>query len=50
MIEKIRELLSDQADNLLGFSNPKIKKENLTLPSPDFIDKVYSLSDRNNRV
>ena len=50
MIEKIREQIGDKADYLLGFNNPKIKKENLHLPSPDFVDKVYTDSDRNNRV
>lgn len=50
MIEKIKEYLGTKQDELLNFSNPKIPKDQLSLPSPDFIDKVYSLSDRNNRV
>jgi class I fructose-bisphosphate aldolase len=50
MIEKIREYLGNEADNLLGFENPKIKKENLTLPSSNFIDEVFVNSDRNNRT
>ncbi|ROL59390.1 class I fructose-bisphosphate aldolase [Bacteroidetes/Chlorobi group bacterium ChocPot_Mid] len=50
MIEKIKEYLGTKQDELLNFSNPKIPKEQLSLPSSDFIDKVYSLSDRNNRV
>lgn len=50
MIEKITEYLGDQADSLLNFNNPKIPKEKLHTPSPDFVDKVYSYSDRNNRV
>jgi len=50
MIEKIRELLGDKADYLLGFDSPKINKDQLTLPSPDFVDQVFAQSDRNNRV
>lgn len=50
MIDKIRELLGDQADYLLGFNSPKISKERLALPSADFIDNVFAQSDRNNRV
>ena len=50
MIDKITELLGKNAENLLGFSNPKIPKENLTLPSPDFVDNVFAHSDRSNRV
>ncbi|MFH1051464.1 MAG: class I fructose-bisphosphate aldolase [bacterium] len=50
MNEKILEYLGDKQTDLLNFSNPKIPKEQLHLPSPDFVDKVYSLSDRNNRV
>lgn len=50
MIQKINELLGSQADYLLGFDNPKISKDNLTLPSPDFVDRVFAHSDRNNRV
>jgi class I fructose-bisphosphate aldolase len=50
MIDKITELLGNDADNLLGFDKPKISKDSLTLPSSDFVDKVYAHSDRNNRV
>jgi class I fructose-bisphosphate aldolase len=50
MIDKITELLGNSADSLLGFSNPKIPKESLTVPSADFVDKVFAHSDRNNRV
>jgi class I fructose-bisphosphate aldolase len=50
MTEKITELLGNDADNLLSFDSPKISKDSLTLPSSDFVDKVYAHSDRNNRV
>ncbi len=50
MNNKIVELLGKDSDNLLGFDSPKISKESLTVPSSDFVDKVYAHSDRNNRV
>lgn len=50
MIEKIQELLGEKSEYLLNFNSPKIPKEMLTSPSPDFVDKVFMNSDRNNRV
>ena len=50
MFEKIRELLADKAEYLLEFNSPKVTKDQLTLPSYDFVDKVFAQSDRNNRV
>ncbi len=50
MINKIQEYLGDNAENLLGFSNPKISKDRLHTPSGDFIDNVVLGSDRNNRT
>lgn len=50
MIEKIQELLGEKSEYLLNFNSPKIPKEMLTTPSPDFVDKVFMNSDRNNRV
>src|SRR5664280_755804 len=47
---QIAQLLGDKADYLLGFKNPKISKERLHLPGPDFVDRIFSVSDRNNRV
>lgn len=47
---KIQELLGADADNLLGYSNPKISKENLHLPGGDFIGRVWSASDRSPQV
>ena len=37
-------------DSLLGFKSPKISKERLHLPGPDFVDRIWTLSDRNPRV
>jgi len=46
----IAQLLGDKADALLNFKNPKISKERLHLPGPDVVDRLYAVSDRNNRV
>ncbi len=46
----IEQLLGAKAESLLGFKNPKISKERLHIPGPDFIDRVYAASDRNLRV
>ena len=43
-------MLGDKAESLLNFKNPKIAKERLHLPGPDFVDRVFASSDRDNRV
>lgn len=50
MIQKFYDLLGDKSEYYLGFNNPKITKDMITTPSSDFIDKVWTNSDRNNRV
>jgi fructose-bisphosphate aldolase, class I len=47
---KIEAYLGAKADSLLGFKSPKIAKERLHLPGPDFIDRIWAVSDRNVRV
>src|SRR3981189_1068199 len=47
---KIETYLGAKADSLLGFKSPKIPKERLHLPGPDFIDRVWTITDRNVRV
>jgi fructose-bisphosphate aldolase, class I len=47
---KIETYLGAKAESLLGFSSPKISKDRLHLPGPDFIDRVWSVSNRNIRV
>src|SRR6267154_903201 len=42
--------LGAKAQALLEFHSPKIPKERLHLPGPDFIDRVWAGSDRNTRV
>jgi len=49
-MSKVSELLGDKAEYLLGFNTPKISKERLHLPGPDFVDRIFINSDRNNRV
>src|SRR3954466_5205341 len=46
----IAQLLGDKADSLLKFSNPKISKDRLHLPGPDVVDRLFTVSDRSNRV
>ncbi len=46
----IQKALGDKAAYYLGFANPKISKDRLHLPGPDFLDRVVAASDRNNRV
>jgi class I fructose-bisphosphate aldolase len=46
----IEQLLGSKAESLLSFNSPKISKERLHLPGPDFIDRIYAITDRNIRV
>src|SRR5580765_6921128 len=50
MDRTIQEALGDKADYYLGFKAPKISKDRLHLPGPDFVDRIMAASDRNNRV
>ncbi len=49
-IDRIVELLGDSSDDLLNYKCTAIKKEELYLPGPDFIDRVVSGSDRPSAV
>jgi class I fructose-bisphosphate aldolase len=49
-MSSIAQLLGEQAESLLNFNKPKIPKERLHLPGPDVVDRLYAVSDRNNRV
>ena len=46
----IAKLLGDKAGSLLHFKNPKISRDRLHIPGPDFVDRIFAPSDRNNRV
>ena len=49
MLDKIKELLGDEADSLLNYK-AKFPKEQLNLPGPDFIERVHIQSDRSVNV
>ncbi|NLL37683.1 MAG: class I fructose-bisphosphate aldolase [Fretibacterium sp.] len=45
-LEKIEKLLGDDAELLLTHKCKTVKGEALILPGPDFVDRVWALSDR----
>ncbi|HCD52119.1 MAG TPA: class I fructose-bisphosphate aldolase [Balneolaceae bacterium] len=49
-LSKIEELLGDEASYLLEHESKTVSKDNLVLPSPNYVDEVWYHSDRNNRV
>ena len=49
MSKNIQELLGKDADSLLSYK-AKFPKEKLHLPGPDFVDRIFSVSDRNINV
>lgn len=49
-IKKITALLGDKAEYLLTHQSNTILKEQLHLPGPDFIDRIWINSDRNPQV
>ncbi len=49
MINKITELLGKEAEDLLNYK-AKFSKDSLTLPGPDYVERVFINSDRNNNV
>ncbi len=50
MSKKITELLGDKADYLLNHQSRTISKDQLHLPGPDFVDRIWINSDRNPQV
>jgi len=50
IMTSIEQLLADKAESLLGFNSPKIPKSRLHLPGPDVVDRLFTVTDRNNRV
>jgi class I fructose-bisphosphate aldolase len=50
MIGKIQEILGPDASTLLGHECKTVAKENLHLPGPDFIDRIWTVSDRSSRT
>lgn len=47
---KIQESLGKDAEYLLGFNKAKVSKDKLHLPSPDFVERIFSQSDRSLEV
>lgn len=47
---EIQAILGKDARDLLDFNNPKIQKDRLQAPSPDFVNKVFGLSNRGTQV
>lgn len=48
--QKIQELLGADAETLLNHTSKTISKDDLQIPSGDFVDKVWLASDRNPNV
>ena len=46
MIKKIQQLLGKEAQNLLAHKCKTVDRKLLTLPGPDFVDRVFAPSDR----
>src|SRR5256712_13129226 len=49
-LDRFEELLGSEAKSLLGHKSQTIPKEQLNLPGPDFIDRVWAYSDRSPSV
>lgn len=50
MTNKIAELLGSGADALLNHTCKTIRKDQIHLPGSDYIDRIFSLTNRNNQV
>ncbi len=46
----IQKLLGSDTEHLLGFAAPKVSKDLLTLPGPDYVDRVFAHTDRSPQV
>jgi fructose-bisphosphate aldolase, class I len=49
-LEKIEEVLGDDARDLLEHKSQTVPKDQLHLPGPDFVDRIWKDSDRPTRV
>jgi len=49
-LDRIEEILGDESDSLLQHRCQTVAKEHLHLPGPDFVDRVWTASDRSPRV
>lgn len=48
--DQIASLLGDEAEYLLHYKSKTLSKDLLHIPSPDFVDDVFALSNRNAQV
>lgn len=46
MIDEIAGLLGDEADYLLDFDAPRVSRDFLHVPGPDWIDRIFVVTDR----
>jgi class I fructose-bisphosphate aldolase len=49
-LSRVEELLGEDGRALLEFNSPKVSKDLLQTPGPDFVDRVWAQSDRNPQV
>src|SRR5215208_229147 len=49
-LSRVEELLGEDGRALLDFNSPKISRDSLQTPGPDFVDRVFALSDRTPQV
>ncbi|MGL4599743.1 MAG: class I fructose-bisphosphate aldolase, partial [Bacteroidia bacterium] len=49
-IQKITELLGNQADSLLNHTSKTISKDQLHLPGADFVDRIFTQTNRSPQV
>jgi fructose-bisphosphate aldolase, class I len=49
-IDRIAGLLGNEADTLLNHRCNTIPRDSLQLPGPDYVDRIWAASDRNNQV
>ncbi|MDD3356558.1 MAG: class I fructose-bisphosphate aldolase, partial [Dysgonamonadaceae bacterium] len=49
-MEKIREYLGSEANDLLNHKCETVSKDQLTHPGPNYVDEVFGISDRNVQV
>ncbi|MEX0779178.1 MAG: class I fructose-bisphosphate aldolase [Balneolales bacterium] len=48
--QTIQDMLGDDAEKLLNHTCKTISKDQIHIPSSDYVDRIYKESDRNNRV
>ena len=49
-IDEIGSLLGDESEYLLDFDSPKVPNKSLNLPGPDWVERIFTPSDRPSSV